>query len=93
MTEGGKSGRGTVVLGDAVRDGWLLRAYCGACGHHAAVRPAVVARSLGYDFPVAGLARRLKCSQCQGREVEIRVQTPDPGVVTRHGPDGGSGSA
>ena len=75
-----------VVLGDGVRDGWLLRAYCAACGHNAAVRPAVLAKSLGYDFAVADLPRRLSCSQCRARDVEIRIQMPDPGVVTHHGP-------
>ncbi len=83
--KGSKAGR-RVVLGDAVRDGLPLWAYCERCGHNALVDPADLAKTLGYDFPVPELKRRMVCSGCDGRTVEVRVKYAGPGVVARHGP-------
>jgi len=44
-------------------------AYCGRCGHSAAVN----LEPLGPELPIPELRRRLRCTRCGTREVEIRV--------------------
>ena len=83
---GGKDGRRAVVLGDAVRDGHPLWVFCEACCHSATVDPARVAARVGYDCPVPELKRRMRCSQCGSRQVDVRVKYEGPGVVAHHGP-------
>lgn len=73
------------VLGDAVRDGLLLWVSCSGCRHRRRVAPAALARKLGYDCPLPVLRRRMKCSRCGGREVEIRLDRPAEGPGARHG--------
>ena len=73
------------VLGDAVRDGWSLWVSCARCDHRAELDPAELAKRVGYDFAVAELKRRMRCSKCTSREIEVRIQPKGPGVVTRHG--------
>lgn len=86
MARGGKDGAAKVVLGDAVRDRRLLWAHCEACGHQSELDPAALAARLGYDFPIPDLRRRMRCSACQGRQVDVRVRYPSPGVVAQHRP-------
>lgn len=74
----------SAVLGDAVRDGLVLWVSCVACKHRARLAPARLAARLGYDLPVPDVARRMRCSRCRGRAVEVRLETPGQGPVTRH---------
>lgn len=91
--EGTKSKKGgaprPVVLGDAIRDGKPLWAYCEACRHHAHVDPAKLARRLGYDAAIFDVRARMKCSRCGSREIDLRVDYGGPGVVAGHGPSQG----
>ena len=43
--------------------------YCGQCGHSAAVN----LEPLNPELTIPELRRRLRCAQCGGREVEIRI--------------------
>jgi hypothetical protein len=72
------------VLGDAVRDGLMLWLSCVACRHRKNVAPAVLARDLGYDFPLPDLKRRMKCSRCGGRDIQVRLDKSSNGPVARH---------
>lgn len=73
------------VLGDAVRDGLMLRLSCAACGHGKRMDPAELASRLGYDFAVPDLVGRTRCARCGGRDVEVRLERPGMGPVARHG--------
>lgn len=73
------------VLGDAVRDRMLLWISCAACGNRRRMDPAELARRLGYDFAVPDLAWRMRCSRCGGRDIQVRLERPGDGPVTRHG--------
>lgn len=75
-----------VVLGDAVRDGRRLWAFCEECRHQAYLDPAALAQILGYDATIYRLRTRLRCSNCRGRAVDVRVDYGGPGVVARHRP-------
>lgn len=79
------SGPRKVVLGDAVRDRRRLWVYCELCGHQSHLDPAELARRVGYDRPIVELKRRMRCSRCGGREVDVRIDNPSLGVVARHG--------
>jgi hypothetical protein len=74
------------VLGDAVRDGLMLWLSCTDCRHRKHIGPAVLARDLGYDFPLPDLKRRMKCSRCGGRDIEVRLDKSTDGPVARHTP-------
>ncbi len=74
------------MLGDAVRDRRPLWVFCEACSHGAEIDPAGLAKKLGYDCPVPELKRRMRCSRCGGRQVDVRVKYDGPGVVAHHGP-------
>lgn len=73
-----------VVIGDAVRDRRRLWAYCELCGHQRHLDPAELARRVGYDTALVDLRKRMKCTECGGREVDVRVEMPSLGVVARH---------
>ncbi len=75
-----------VVLGDAVRDHLRLRVFCETCSHNKLINPADLAKRVGYDFSLPSLKHRMKCSKCGSREVDLRVESENPGVITRHGP-------
>lgn len=76
-----------VVLGDAVRDGHGLWAFCERCRHQVHLDPASLARKWGYDTTIFDLKSRMRCSRCGSREVDARVDYGGPGVVARHGPE------
>ncbi|NQU70624.1 MAG: hypothetical protein HQ514_08735 [Rhodospirillales bacterium] len=64
----------------------MLWLSCAACRHRKHVAPAVLARDLGYDFPLPDLKRRMKCSRCGGRDIEVRLDKLSNGPVARHTP-------
>lgn len=78
--------REKAVLGDAVRDGHMLWLSCADCRHRKNIAPAVLARDLGYDFPIPDLKWRMKCSRCGGRQIEVRLDRAGRGPVARHTP-------
>ncbi len=48
---------------------FTIYAYCGACGHSAAVDPEKV----GPDVEVRTLPARLRCTECGSRDCSIRI--------------------
>jgi hypothetical protein len=86
MKKGAASTAEKAVLGDAVRDGLMLWLSCAGCRHRKHVAPAVLARDLGYDFPLPDLKQRMKCSRCGGRDIEVRLDRTTGGPVARHTP-------
>ena len=59
------------TTGDLVRFGLKLTIECGACGSTNIVTGVELAR-LGSRTSLAGLQRRLKCSQCDAHAAKLR---------------------
>jgi len=81
---GPAQGGAPVTLGDLARDRRLVWIWCHHCARGRRLRADTLARRLGEDFPVPGLAARLRCRACGGREVDARPDWPAGGVVTSH---------
>ena len=63
-------------LGDLVRAGERLAVSCLFCRHFVWLGPteiAELAKRLGHGFAMADLPRRLKCSKCGSRRVDVRL--------------------
>ena len=61
------------VLGDILMEGLGIWATCRNCRHRASLSPLNLAKRLGYDQSVTALRRRLRCSKCGERQVEVRL--------------------
>src|SRR5215831_7681421 len=66
------------TLGDAMVKGEELWLRCHACRHVGVIRPAVLAKVVGYDRKLTDLRRRLRCTKC-GVRGKVRVETMQPG--------------
>jgi hypothetical protein len=74
----GQAGRGMGrVLGDVLVEGLHILASCRNCRHRANLSPLPLAKRLGYDHSLSGLRRRLRCSKCGMRDVEVRPVEPE----------------
>jgi hypothetical protein len=62
-----------MTLGNAAAAHVRLIVSCGDCGHRADVQPAALAQKLGDNFPVAGVAARLRCGACGAKAVSLVV--------------------
>jgi DNA-directed RNA polymerase subunit RPC12/RpoP len=69
--------KGAKVLGDVLVERLYLRAQCRACSHRAPLSPVELAQRLGYDFPVPDLGRRLRCSRCGKKQVDVTTVEPE----------------
>ena len=67
-----------LTLGDAMVKGEELWLRCQTCRHVGVIRPAVLAKLVGYDRKFTDLRRRLKCTMC-GVRGKVRVETMQPG--------------
>jgi hypothetical protein len=65
------------VLGDVLMEGLHIRASCRNCRHRTNLSPLRLAKRLGYDHPLVALRRRLRCSKCGMRDVEVRTIEPE----------------
>jgi hypothetical protein len=63
----------SMTLGAVARTTETLIVWCRdpACRHENKADPAVVARVFGADLTVAEWRKRLVCSRCGGRDVEV----------------------
>jgi len=52
---------------------FYLSVQCLACNHDRPIAARELASKCGYNAPVAGVVKRLRCGQCGGREVDVRV--------------------
>jgi hypothetical protein len=52
---------------------FVLIVQCLGCRHERAIPAPVIARRIGPDAPVAETVRRLRCSRCGGRKVDVLV--------------------
>jgi hypothetical protein len=52
---------------------FVLLAKCLSCQHERAIPAPMMARRIGTDAPVAATVRRLRCSKCGGRKVDVLV--------------------
>jgi len=62
-----------MTLGQAVAAKVRLIVWCKACGHRAEPTVADQVASYGGNTAVIDWARRLRCSACEGREVDFVV--------------------
>jgi hypothetical protein len=64
---------GPMTLGNAAAAHVRLLIWCDECQHRAEIDPVELARTLGLDFPVPDLQKRLRCSACDARVVSFVV--------------------
>jgi hypothetical protein len=70
-------GRSAATVGEAALLGHHLWIRCQTCRHVAVILPAVMAKLVGLDCGgLNKLARRMKCTQCEGRRVTVRAVEP-----------------
>ena len=60
------------TLRDFARD-HDLHCFCHACAHSARLPWMILAQRYGWDFPVSGIAPRLVCRACGGRNSGISL--------------------
>lgn len=63
-------------IGDALAKREYLVLGCWRRRHVAVLHPAVMARIVGYDYRLADLRRRLKCTKCGQKRVRIEGAVP-----------------
>jgi hypothetical protein len=66
-------GRPATTVGEAALLGHHLSIRCQTCRHVAVILPAVMAKLVGLDCGLNKLARRMKCTQCDGGRVTVRT--------------------
>ena len=64
------------TLGGLLAKGLDVWAWCPACCHNAVLASAGLAARLGVSFAVPDVAKRLRCTRCNGREAEARPDWP-----------------
>lgn len=52
---------------------FVLSVQCTACKHERPISAEFLARIAGRDALVAQVVRRLRCSKCDGREIDVMV--------------------
>jgi hypothetical protein len=62
-----------MTLGNAAAAHVRLIVWCEDCGHQVELIPGELSQRLGSEFPVPEITRRLRCSQCNGRTVQMVV--------------------
>jgi hypothetical protein len=72
------------TLGDVAGDGLDIFCWCNRCGHNTALPTADLIAALGADFPVPEVGTRLRCSNCDSKDVATRPNWRGLGPVTRH---------
>lgn len=70
---------GPVTLQDLYREGKLLWLYCTDCGRERDIDPTSL--PLPGSMPVPSVGKRLKCSQCGGRNVTAAPELHPDGVT------------
>jgi hypothetical protein len=66
-------GRPAATVGEAALLDYHLWIGCQTCRHVAVILPAVMAKLVGLDCGLNKLARRMKCTQCDSRQVTVRA--------------------
>jgi len=71
-------------LGDVAGDGVDVFCWCNRCGHNGPLSTADLIAALGRDFPVPEVGTRVRCSNCDSKDVATRPNWRGLGTVTRH---------
>jgi len=64
------------VLAEILRLGLHIRVDCRSCRHWGSLSPLGLVKRIGLDQSLGALRRRLRCSRCGGRRVEVRTIGP-----------------
>lgn len=83
-----ENNRKAAQLGDIAEAGLMIFCWCNRCGHNSEVDSKMLASKLGPAMPVPEIGARMRCSNCQSKDIATRPAWPSLGQVTRHG--GGS---
>lgn len=78
------SERKAARLGDIAEAGLEIFCWCNRCGHNTAVDSTMLAAKLGPAIPVPEVGARMRCSNCQSKDIATRPAWPTLGQVTRH---------
>jgi len=71
-------------LGDIAEAGLQIFCWCNRCGHNSEVDSRMLAAKLGPAMPVPEIGAKMRCSNCQSKDVATRPAWPSLGQVTRH---------
>lgn len=76
---------GPATLADLLADNVDVFAWCHKCGRGRTLSSQELAAKLGPKQPVPEIARRIKCSECGGKECTTRPDyRPVSNVIARH---------
>jgi hypothetical protein len=71
QTEATIAGDTPITLGAAAKTTARLIVWCKACHHETATDPAVAAARYGRELGIIEWRKRLVCSRCHGRGIEV----------------------
>lgn len=72
-------------LGDIANAGLAIFCWCNRCGHNSSVDSRTLAAKVGPSLPVPEIGARMRCANCQSKDIATRPGWPSPGLVARHG--------
>ena len=75
-----------ITLSDIIKENILIFCWCNCCSHNDTIDPASLKNILGPLFPIPELGRRMRCSQCQARDIYTRPAWPNygGGQIAKH---------
>lgn len=78
---------GPATLASAIRAGLDIMAVCLECQHSSVLSSAELAKWLGHEFVVRRLIERLRCQECNSKQVDLIMHNPHGnGAIAGHGP-------
>ena len=77
-------GRKAAQLGDIAAAGLQIFCWCNRCGHNSEVDSAMLVSKLGPAMPVPEVGARMRCSNCQSKDIATRPAWPTLGEVANH---------
>ena len=79
-----EQGRQAARLGDIAEAGLHIFCWCNRCGHNSEVDSRMLVMKLGPAMPVPEIGAKMRCSNCQSKDIATRPAWPSLGQVTRH---------
>lgn len=71
-------------LGDIADAGLAIFCWCNRCGHNSSVDSWMLAAKIGPALPVPEIGTRMRCANCQSKDIATRPGWPSLGQVARH---------
>ena len=70
-------------LGDIADAGLAIFCWCNRCGHNSSVDSRMLAAKVGPALPVPEIGTRMRCTNCQSKDIATRPAWPSLGQVAR----------